>query len=346
MKKFIKNLSIGLIVTLTIVGQPVFAADNDFNTNVYNHLENWDTEFEVSYYDSDVLELVKEIVKKDDYLERSISRMVYERVGKRATIKVTYKTTKEQEEYINVELVKIINSIILPNMSDFDKVKTINKYIIDRYEYDKSLKSNNVYSALTTGKTICQGYAMTAYKMLNLVGIENKIVVGELDGVPHGWNLVKLNEKWYNLDITNNDSTGKNKYFLKNDKVLKNDGFVWKAEDYPSSNEDYNESLDNYKAFTINNKNGQASGKYKSGIDGKWDTKNSFKYFVKNSGIYAKGWNEIDNKWYYLGNDGVMQVGWINYEGKWYYCYSGSGIMAVNTVIDGYTINSNGIWVS
>ena len=61
---------------------------------------------------------------------------------------------------------------------------------------------------------------MTAYKMLKLAGIENKIIVGNLDGVAHGWNLVKLNGKWYHLDVTNNDVTS-NKFFLKNDKYLR-----------------------------------------------------------------------------------------------------------------------------
>ena len=125
-------------------------------------------------------------------------------------------------------------------MSDLDKIKTINKYIVDRYEYDDSLLSNNVYSALTKGKTICQGYAMTAYKMLNLVGIENKIIIGDLDGVAHGWNLVKLNGKWYHLDVTNND-VANNKYFLKNDKALRSDGFTWEANDYPICDENYEE---------------------------------------------------------------------------------------------------------
>ena len=62
----------------------------------------------------------------------------------------------------------IVDSIITPDMSDFYKVKIINKYLVYRYEYDYTLISNNVYSALTTGKTICQGYAMSAYKMLSL----------------------------------------------------------------------------------------------------------------------------------------------------------------------------------
>lgn len=239
MKRLIKNLLLVLVVMSTIVGQPVFAEDN-LDTYVYNHLENWDAEFEISYYKSDVLEVIRDIAKKDDYLVRSINKLVYKRVGNRATIKVIYKTTKEQEKYVNEELNRILKSIITDQMSSFDRVKAINKYLVNLYQYDNTLVSNNAYLALTTGKTTCQGYAMTAYKMLNLAGIENKIIIGELDGVPHGWNLVKISNKWYHLDVTNNDAVGKNKYFLRRDEVLRNDGFTWTINDYPKCGEDYN----------------------------------------------------------------------------------------------------------
>ena len=350
MKKFIKNLMLGLIVILTIGGQPAFAVDYDLNTSVYNHLENWDTEFEIDYYNSDVLDVIKDIAQKDDYLSRSLKRLEYEREGNRATVKVTYLTTKEQEEYINKELTTIVNSIITNNMSDYDKIKTINKYIVDRYEYDDSLLSNNVYSALTTGKTICQGYAMTAYKMLNLAGIENKIIIGDLDGVAHGWNLVKLDGKWYHLDATNNDVTN-NKYFLKNDKTLRSDGFTWEANDYPVCDENY-EVTSNSSIKIINNSNqessnyGQPSIGYKSHLDGNWYFSNGSWYFLKNKNIYATGWNIIDNNWYCLGNNGAMQTGWIYYNGKWYYCYPVSGDMATNTIIGGYRVDSSGVWIA
>lgn len=358
MKRFIKNLLLGLVIIGVIGGQPVLATDYDLNTEVYNHLENWDTEFEIDYYNNDALDVVKDIAKKDDYLTRSLKRLEYRRDGHTATVKVIYLTTKEQEEYINSELAKIVNSIIKNNMSDYDKIKTINKYIMDRYEYDDSLLSNNVYSALTTGKTICQGYAMTAYKMLNLAGIENRIIVGDLEGVPHGWNLVKLNGYWYQLDVTNNDAVGSNKYFLKNDKSLRSDGFTWEVNDYPICDENYDptsnrnitilnnktQNVDNSK--DVSNNYGQTLISYKSNIDGMWNISNSLWYFIKNTGGYATGWNIIDNKWYCLGNDGVMQTGWIYSSGKWYYCYPISGDMAVNTIVDGYIVDSTGAWIS
>ena len=94
-------------------------------------------------------------------------------------------------------------------------------------------------------------------------------------------------------------------------------------------------------------------------VDGKW-------YYLKPWGGMATGWQYIDNVWYYLRSDGSMAGNawvltsgkwyyltgsgematnkWIQWKGDWYFLYS-SGVMATNTTIDGYTINSAGIWV-
>ncbi|HCW52140.1 MAG TPA: cell wall-binding protein [Clostridium sp.] len=92
--------------------------------------------------------------------------------------------------------------------------------------------------------------------------------------------------------------------------------------------------------------------------DGSWSYKNL-------DGTNALGWVNDNGNWYYLNNDGKMQTGWINDGGDWYYLnLSGemktgwhkdsngkwyylleSGKMAHDTVVNGYTIDSNGVWV-
>ncbi|CKN79671.1 choline binding protein C [Streptococcus pneumoniae] len=39
-----------------------------------------------------------------------------------------------------------------------------------------------------------------------------------------------------------------------------------------------------------------------------------------------------------------MTTGWFQVNGRWYYAYS-SGALAVNTTVDGYSVNYNGEWV-
>lgn len=254
MSKLIKRIAIGLI-TVSIISmnfeKNVFADSSDYSVqeiedSILNHLEDWDTSFDIDYYNKDALDLVREASRKDDYLNMSITRLEYIGNRERSTINVAYRTTAEEEKQIDNELESVINIIITPDMNDADKVKAINKYLVDRYEYDYTLASNNAYKALTIGKSTCQGYAMTAYKMFKLAGVENRIIKGTLNGVAHGWNLVKVNGNWYHIDVTNNDSTNDiNRFLLKSDSYLAKEGFAWDSNDYQKCPSNYEDGLKN-----------------------------------------------------------------------------------------------------
>jgi len=60
--------------------------------------------------------------------------------------------------------------------------------------------------------------------------------------------------------------------------------------------------------------------------------------------LRAYQWLKENGLWYYLDDSGAMKTGWYQVSGKWYYSYS-SGELAVNTIVDGYTVNHNGEWV-
>lgn len=75
-----------------------------------------------------------------------------------------------------------------------------------------------------------------------------------------------------------------------------------------------------------------------------WAQDNGKWYYLQPSGAMATGWIQDNGKWYFLDSSGAMKTGWYEVNGKWYYSY-GSGELAVNTTIDGYTVNGNGEWV-
>lgn len=249
MKRFFKA-TILVLSLMQIFSSKAFAEERvgnlkDLETNIHNHLENREVNFNVIYtgtrkeFQENIRKCITNSYSNDDYLERSWLEIKPKAKitvkGIETTIEVTYLTTKEQEEYINSELEKITKSLVNTNMSTLEKVKIINEYIINRYEYDYTQKSISVYSALTTSVAVCQGYSMTAYKMLNYAGVENRIIVGTLKGVPHSWNSVKIDGNWYQLDITNNDSIEKNKYFLVSDETLSLHQYSWDREKYPKA---------------------------------------------------------------------------------------------------------------
>lgn len=147
----------------------------------------------------------------------------------RLTIDVVYETTLEQEMVVDAMLARIIKELKLGEATDYDKVKLIHDYVINNSSYDTKFEKSSAYDMLVDKKAVCEGYALVAYRLFLAAGLESRIISGEGNGEPHAWNIVKVDGKWYNIDLTWDDpitSSGKQvlryDYFLKNDKEFPN----------------------------------------------------------------------------------------------------------------------------
>lgn len=132
---------------------------------------------------------------------------------------------KQTEAKANTIIKKIINN----NMSSQQKVTAIAKYleknaIYATKEYKKVInaasKNNNVipnkifakykdiygaYGALINGRCVCAGYSRAFNLLARKAGIPSIMVIkGD-----HGWNLYKVDKKYYEIDITAKETKGR-----------------------------------------------------------------------------------------------------------------------------------------
>jgi uncharacterized protein YjdB len=124
------------------------------------------------------------------------------------SIPATYWETTAQKAAVDTKVATILAEIITPGMNDFSKEKAIHDWIITHVAYDTSLVQHSAYAALFGSfKTVCQGYALLAYRMLTdpSVNIPAHIVVGKVHGTGHTWILAQIGGKWYHLDPTWDD---------------------------------------------------------------------------------------------------------------------------------------------
>ena len=127
---------------------------------------------------------------------------------------------------IKNEIDCIIEDIITPEMSDYDKVKAVHDYIVLNCEYDYENYVNDTipqdsYSprgVLINKKAVCEGYAAVSGKASSN---------GDFTGrVNHAWNRVEVGGVWYQIDVTWDDPVpdqkGKvrYKYFLLSDEEM------------------------------------------------------------------------------------------------------------------------------
>ncbi|OWT47515.1 S-layer homology domain-containing protein, partial [Bacillus sp. K2I17] len=151
----------------------------------------------------------EEVASKNEYTNYNRSNVSYKQSGLPGnytfTIKITYRETKDQTEYVMKQAKAIVSSITQVGMNDHEKVKAIHDYVVKHVSYDTSYTAYTAYEALANRSAVCQGYALLTYQLLKEAGIENHFVVGTGDGQPHAWNLVKIENKWYHLDTTFDD---------------------------------------------------------------------------------------------------------------------------------------------
>lgn len=65
--------------------------------------------------------------------------------------------------------------------------------------------------------------------------------------------------------------------------------------------------------------------------------------FAIQANAESAGWYNNSGTWYYYYSDGSMATGWVQSSGKWYYMLN-DGSMAVNTKINGYYLDNDGVW--
>lgn len=145
------------------------------------------------------------------------------------------KDMKRQTQNKAKELVRSLN---LPNLSVYERVQAVNGYLIDHCVYPKepySCESHTPYGALIEQSAVCEGYARAAQLIFELCDVPSYYVVGETPGGGHAWNLVQVDNAWYQLDITWNDvDTNPNMYFLVTDAHMALSR-TWDQQKYPAS---------------------------------------------------------------------------------------------------------------
>ena len=165
--------------------------------------------------------------------------------------KITYDVTLDLNSTASMEktTTTYVNDILnaIPakkTASDYDKAYQIFKWITgnvvytDASDYETNMYYHNCYSAAVDKSTTCQGFSLLFYRLALSLGLDVRLIAG--DGstsgkAPHGWNIVKIDGKWYNVDSTWDSEVSPSswRYFLKAASPFKDNHRPY--EDYTSS---------------------------------------------------------------------------------------------------------------
>jgi len=155
---------------------------------------------------------------------------------KNGILRFKYNFTKEKAAFFKGEIEKVVTEDFQVNyvktLPKIERLVYVYKWIANRTTYNEYSSFNQtIYSVLINRNSVCTGYAKTAQYLLNLVGIESELVFGKFHSDKsehgrHGWNIVKINGKWYHVDFCLADPSLR--YLLNSDTTPINmDSLLW-----------------------------------------------------------------------------------------------------------------------
>ncbi|MEK5233151.1 DUF5050 domain-containing protein [Lysinibacillus sp. FSL K6-0232] len=176
-------------------------------------------------------------------------------------LSIDYLTDAKKEQKVDQYVEAFAKQHITKNMTDFERVKVINDYIVElaTYTEEGSTEGQMVFELINEQTAVCQAYALLAYRLLLASDIDAKYVYGYSEDQLHAWNLVSVDSNWYHLDTTWNDIapdepyTISYEYFLVNDDKLRQD-HLWATENYfAATSNAYDFMHDMWYADTVDN---------------------------------------------------------------------------------------------
>ena len=259
MRKSVLTLVLSIVI-ITASACNVFGVE--LSANNFNELENvlieqmgrYTQHFGVRYSGSldNIEENLKKSVKKDPYINSNVRSMGWEITSNSKTsnidFDINYIIASSKRIEADKKIKSILSEIISPYMNDHEKVKAVHDYIVLNGKYDSTMQYYSDYDLLTQETSVCNGYALLTYNMLNELNIPVRLISGTAKGELHIWNMVKLGDYWFHLDTTWDDPVPdmnmvSYSYYMLTDKEILKDHKIDESINPPKATKNYYELL-------------------------------------------------------------------------------------------------------
>ena len=136
-----------------------------------------------------------------------------------------YSDDASRERRMDTAVDALLEDLDLYDVSDYYKIKGIYDWMCANITYDYEhlydssyLPQFSAYAALIDRTAVCQGYALLFYRLAMELGVDSRLITS----FDHAWNIVELNNLYYNVDSTWDAGMGGRgyNYFLLSDETF------------------------------------------------------------------------------------------------------------------------------
>ena len=188
--------------------------EKDCEITFYSNTMWVDEDFDTAFYNT-LLDAYRHTGNhwEGDTLSKATTSAAYSATGQyyngqyqyNFTFTTLYLTNAAQEQSAASAVENLVYSLGLAGKSDYEKVLAIHQWLYQNVNYDDihddsyDLKYSD-YAALINHYAVCQGYSTAFYRLCLAADLDARYVSSII--MNHGWNIVKVGGKYYELDAT------------------------------------------------------------------------------------------------------------------------------------------------
>lgn len=119
---------------------------------------------------------------------------------------------KESIESMKTEMqieIDNIKSLYKESDTEYHKELVVHDYLVKNVQYyswenleDIPDEMHTAYNALVKKQAVCDGISKAFQIIMMQEGIECITITGNLDEIPHAWNVIKIDNEYYHVDLT------------------------------------------------------------------------------------------------------------------------------------------------
>lgn len=143
-------------------------------------------------------------------------------------LRFTYQTSRDSLKSMQEQVQDVFTSASLYVNSEaqpLEKYTQLYSFLMERYEYKLETSITPTYSLLRHGVGDSRAFATVYGAMCRQVELECQVVSGTKNGVSRCWNIVKVNDVYYHVDLLAGE------FRMRSDREMT--GYVWDYSGYP-----------------------------------------------------------------------------------------------------------------
>lgn len=229
---------------------------------IFDALSNDQTEFSVKDLDlsDDEYIEVMEIFRLDNpqFFTVSYNGSLFGDSQTRKATKISLERTRQLNEIPFDKFEEKVQSVLAEAKTfdnDYDRIKYIHDLIINETVYVDSEEYPHISKAdgpLVYGEALCEGYSAAFMYVAQALGYECICVYGTAvnsreESSDHMWNMIKIGEEWYHIDVTWDDPVSsdgnprlRHKYFLISEEAISENHTIDMWAEYPAAENGFN----------------------------------------------------------------------------------------------------------